>query len=379
MNSSLQKYEMFSSDHQIGKMIKKVLETSKTDILSVIKSSMLTDKGLVPDCIYDKWQNYLLNESSDSYLVCNANESGPVAFKDQKILKDYTLQLLEGIVITCIVLNINHCIIVLRREYKWLLDELENAIEKHKENNLIGQNILSKGVDLDIKILFNYGSYVCGDQNAIIKSIHGYRAEPKSIDAPHEESNHIVHNVETLATIPYIIEYGAEKYRNLDKKLYSISGDCAYPGVYELNSKEKLKDVFKLIAALPVKAIHLGGFQGKLIEEVTEDIDLDFGSELGSSIIIYGRSRNLLDVIENIAKFHYHESCGQCTPCREGFFRLVEFFNKYKNKNEAISKEYIMTVSDIISAIQLSSRCPFGRKGVNSIKYYFDKYILDAQ
>jgi [NiFe] hydrogenase diaphorase moiety large subunit len=269
-------------------------------------------------------------------------------------------------------------ILYLRGEYISFLPELEKTLNQMRKDNLLGENILGKkGFNFDIKIRLGVGAYVCGEETSLIESLEGHRGEPRN--KPPFPTNTgfnghptVINNVETFAIIAHIVLKGATWFKSFgtDKssgsKLISVSGDCRKPGVYEIPFGTTLKKILKMVDAKDTKAVQVGGASGTCVSKKDFKRMIAFEDlSTGGSIIIFNQKRNLLDVAENFLNFFAEESCGQCTPCREGIPVLIEKLKKIKD-TEA-TKGDIEDIFSLSETMQLASKCGLGQTASDAL------------
>jgi [NiFe] hydrogenase diaphorase moiety large subunit len=248
---------------------------------------------------------------------------------------------------------------------------------KMRDDNLLGKSILgNKGFDFDISIRLGSGAYVCGEETALIESLEGQRGEPRNRPPYPVNTGYLgypttVNNVETLASTPHIIMKSGEWFKRFGtskstgSKLFSISGDCELPGVYELPWGASINDVLKLVGAKNTKAVQVGGASGVCLPKGQFDRTLgyeDVGT--GGSIIIFNENRDMLHILQNFMEFFVEESCGQCTPCRIGNTKLLEGVIKMREGDYTFS--YINTLKDLGRTMQVASKCGLGQSSPNA-------------
>lgn len=310
------------------------------DIIAEVKASGLRGRGGAGFPTGVKW-GFLPNNGETRYLLCNADEGEPCTFKDRMMMERAPHQLIEGMIISAFAINSPKSYIYIRGEYVYAAKVLEKAIQEAYDAGLLGKNILGSGFDHDMDIYRGAGAYICGEETGMISSLEGKKGQPK-LKPPfpavqgYLKKPTIVNNVETLAAVKYIIRDGAEAYKkngtekSSGTKLFSVAGDVNKPGNYEVPLGYKFIDLInnecggmkggKLKAAIP------GGTSAPIITaEEIERATLDYeclaemGTMLGSgSIVIMNDTRCMVDMMKVISHFYHHESCGQCTPCREG-------------------------------------------------------------
>jgi NADH-quinone oxidoreductase subunit F len=343
--------------------LKKALTMQPQEIVSEVKASGLRGRGGAGFPCGAKWGFIRPGETKPIYLICNADESEPGTFKDRYIIHQDPHQLLEGMIISCFAVNARLAYIYIRGEFPLGAKILERAIEEAKGQGFIGKNILGSGFDLEIYVHRGAGAYICGEETGLIESLEGKRPYPR-IKPPYFPaalglymSPTIVNNVETLCDVKYIVRIGGAEYakigrpNNTGTRLLCVSGDVQKPGYFELETGgvtmgELIYDICGgLKPGRKLKAVIPGGSSAKVLraderykikakrpdgttveEEIgIDDIRIDFdslaavGSMAGSGgVIVMDDSRDMVWALNNINEFYAHESCGQCTPCREG-------------------------------------------------------------
>jgi NADH-quinone oxidoreductase subunit F len=338
--------------------LKKALTMSGPDIVAEVKTSQLRGRGGAGFSCGMKWGFIDPKKNTKPvYLICNADESEPGTFKDRQIIYKDPHQLLEGMIIACYANNVHLAYIYIRGEFALGAKILEKAIAEAKAKGFLGKAIGGTSYDLEIHIHRGAGAYICGEETGLIESLEGKRAYPR-IKPPYFPAvlglymcPTIVNNVETLCNIKHIVRMGGAEFANTGTRLLCVSGDVNKPGYYEfevgaLTMGELINDICGGIkGGRKLKAIIPGGSSAKVLKagerykikskkpdgtmEEKEigllDIPLDFdtlaaaGSMAGSGgIIVMDETRNMVECLANINTFYAHESCGQCTPCREG-------------------------------------------------------------
>jgi NADH-quinone oxidoreductase subunit F len=275
------------------------------------------------------------------YLVCNADESEPGTFKDRELMQKSPHSLLEGIIITTFATGINHAFIYIRGEYVLQANILEAAIAEAEAAGFIGENILGSGHSLKLVLHRGAGAYICGEETGLLDSLEGKRGNPRlkppfpAIEGLYHGPT-LVNNVETLATVPTIINLGGADYATIGAegstgtKLVSVSGDVQRPGNYEIELGVSSREIIYGLCGGPkdgrrIKMWFPGGSSSPVLLEQDLDLAYDFdtlakaGSMLGSgAIIVVDDTHSALEVAQKVTKFYAHESCGKCVPCREG-------------------------------------------------------------
>jgi len=302
-------------------------------------------------------------------IVCNADEGEVGTFKDRMMIEKYPAILLEGIAIAALAMGTNKAIIYLRWEYSFLKPVLE-------------ENIKTYGCKFNMvyEIRMGAGAYVCGEETALLDSLEGKRGETRNKPPfPNEEGYKylptLVNNVETLCCIPLIINNGAEAFavmgteKSTGPKLFSISGDVKKPGVYEFPMGVTLKKLLDTAQAEDTKAALVSGASGYVVDKK------DFKRKLayedlppGGSIVVFNKKRDMLRVMKNLTEFFVEESCGQCTPCREGVFRIYEFIEKME-RDKQVSQKEMDRYLELAKVMCDASKCGLGQTAANPFSF----------
>ena len=343
--------------------LKEALAMSRAEIVDKVKNSGLRGRGGAGFPCGVKWSFIKPDEKKPVYLICNADESEPGTFKDRYIIHEDPHQLLEGILISCFALNARTAYIYIRGEFPEGAKILERAIEEAREHNFLGRNILGSGFDVEVYIQRGAGAYICGEETGLIESLEGKRGYPR-IKPPYFPAvlglymcPTIVNNVETLCHVKHVIAMGGANYARLGRpnntgtRIVCVSGDVQRPGYFEIEVGAVTMGqlIHEMAGGLKpgrrLKAVIPGGSSAKVLraderfklkqrqvdgsmierEMSIDEIPMDFdslaaaGSMAGSGgVIVLDDSRDMVWTLNNINEFYAHESCGQCTPCREG-------------------------------------------------------------
>ena len=357
--------------------LKKALSLRREDILFEIKESKLKGRGGAGFPTSTKWMLVAAAKSDKKYVICNADEGEPGTFKDRVLLLEYPELVIEGMIIAAYAIKADEGFIYLRGEYAYMLNSLESFLDELRTLNVLGENILGKnGFNFDIKIRLGSGAYVCGEETALIESLEGHRGEarnrpPFPVSKGYKGKPTTVNNVETFAAVTRIIEKGGiwfQKYgtdKSKGSKLFSISGDCKKPGVYELPWGKTIREILKLVEAEDTKAVQIGGASGKCFNELDFDKRISYEDcSTGGSIIIFNKNRNMLHVLENFMEFFNEESCGQCTPCRIGNRKLLEGVRMVKSGDYTF--DYLNKLKELCHTMQVASKCGLGQSSPNA-------------
>ncbi len=385
MENKKRKGDVLFSKYNRGEGIKKALSITREDILFELRDSKLKGRGGAGFPTATKWTIVAAAIADQKYIICNADEGEPGTFKDRVLLLEYPELVFEGMVIAGYTIGASKGIVYLRGEYEYMLSSLEDYLDSMRKDNLLGKNILGKSnFDFDIIIRLGSGAYVCGEETALIESLEGNRGEarnrpPYPVNTGYLGMPTVVNNVETLASIPHIITKGGEWYRKhgTDKssgsKLFSVSGDCLRPGVYELPWGTTISELLKVVGAKDTKAVQVGGASGICIPKSQFDRSLAYEDvATGGSIMIFNESRNMLHVLKNFMEFFVEESCGQCTPCRLGNVKLLEGVEMIEKGEYKFS--YINQLKDLGKTMQVASKCGLGQSSSNAFISILENY-----
>ena len=351
-------------------------------IVEEIKKSGLTGRGGAGFPCGLKWELARNTKAKTKYLICNADEGEVGQFKDKYLLSKDPFTLIEGMLIAGLAIGAQQAFIYLRAEYHVLYDQLCRAIEQAKEKGFLKH--------LDIKVFEGAGSYICGEESALMNSIEGRRGESR-YKPPYPPTSGlwdkptIINNVETLMNVPHIINNGAAWFsamgtkRSKGTKVFCVSGDVARPGVYELEMGSPLKELLiGLAGAKDIKAVQIGGSAGSIIPASMIDTPLAHETFLGSgAVVALNSSRDIIDIVHNDMHFLNEESCGKCTPCREGTEVILEILGRL-TRGEGVAGD-ISALEDLARTMALASLCGLGQAAavpvLDSLKYFREEYI----
>ena len=383
--------------------LKKALTMDPQDIVKEVKVSGLRGRGGAGFPCGVKWGFIKPGGPKPAYLICNADESEPGTFKDRYIIHQDPHQLLEGMIISCFAVNAHLAYIYIRGEFPEGAKILERALAEAREHGFLGKNILGSGFDLEIYVFRGAGAYICGEETGLIESMEGKRPYPR-IKPPYFPAvlglylcPTIVNNVETLCNVKYIVRIGGAEYSKIGKpnntgtRLLCVSGDVQRPGYYEfevggITMGELIYDICGgLKPGRTLKAVIPGGSSAKVLsakdrykiktkrpdgtmvenEIGLEDVPLDFdtlaavGSMAGSGgVIVMDDTREMVWALNNINEFYAHESCGQCTPCREGSLWMKKITERMLHGGGA--EQDTDTLKSVADNIAGRTICAFG-------------------
>jgi NADH-quinone oxidoreductase subunit F len=320
--------------------LERALKMPREEVLDELLASEIRGRGGAGFSMGKK-VSFLPQGTMDKYLVCNADESEPGTFKDRELMQKCPHMLIEGLIIAAYAGGINRSFIYIRGEYELQARRLEAAIEEAVEAGYLGERVLGSDLDLTLWLHRGAGAYICGEETALLDSLEGKRGNPR-LKPPFPANQGLyqgptlINNVETLATVPAILAMGGAKYAELGAKgstgtkLVSVSGNVTNPGNFEIELGTSSREIIYDLAGGPpdgreVKLWFPGGSSAPVLTAEDLDLPYDFdtmakaGSMLGSgAIIVVDDSNMVIDVALKLAKFYRHESCGKCTPCREG-------------------------------------------------------------
>ncbi len=384
-------------EYKVGEAIGKIKDTmTPEEVIQEIKNSNMRGRGGAGFPTGLKWEFCRNAEGDKKYIFCNADEGEPGTFKDRVILTELPRLLFEGMVIAGYAVGADEGILYLRYEYKYLEEYLENILKVAREKKYIGKDILGKkGFNFDIRIQFGAGAYVCGEESALIESAEGKRGEPRDrppfpVEKGYLDKPTVVNNVETLCAVVKVILNGGEWYRSFGTaestgtKLLSISGDCRYPGVYEVDWGFSVSDILDMVGAnsSQIQAVQIGGPSGAIIAK--DEFGRILGYEdlaTGGSLIIIDKSRDILkDIVLNFTEFFIDESCGSCSTCR-----IVPTILKDKVEKILNARGVPQDIKDLEEWGQIlkASRCGLGQTAANpiltSLKNFRHLYVEKLQ
>jgi NADH-quinone oxidoreductase subunit F len=365
--------------------LKKAIDTMTPDeVINEVKKSSLRGRGGAGFPTGMKWSFVPKDSPKPKYVVCNADESEPGTFKDRYLIERDPHMMIEGVLLAAYALNSKTVYIYTRGEYRYLIEIMDRAINEARAAGLIGQNILGSNFSCDVFTHTGAGAYICGEETALLNSLEGLRGHPRMKPpfpaiAGLYASPTIVNNVETFCAVPWIINNGGEAYQKLGTeksggtKLWSVSGHIVYPGVYELPMGYDMEtfimtDCGGIRDGKKLKAVIPGGSSVYIMRAediIGKNVRLDYeglvaaGSSVGSGgFIVMDETVDIFESTKNLTEFYKHESCGWCTPCREGTDWLVKIFKRIANGDGRPEDAKLML--DICDNIEGKSFCPLG-------------------
>lgn len=376
--------------------IKKALtEMSPEEIISEVKDAKLNGRGGAGFPAGVKWGFVPKVSEKPKYLCVNADEGEPGTFKDKVIMEEDPHLLIEGIIISCYAIGIHHAYIYIRGEFVFPSKRVQTAIDEAYEAGFLGKNILGSGFNLDVTIHLGAGAYICGEETALIESLEGHQGKPR-LKPPFPalvglfQGPTVVNNVETLSNISAIVERGGKWFASLGTeenggtKLYALSGHINKPGVYELPMGTPLREIIEVYGGgvkdgKKLKAVIPGGSSTPILLPDEIDVPMDYaslhkiGSMLGSAgIIVFAEGTCMVWALAKLTKFYAHESCGQCTPCREGTGWTNKIVHRIEaGKGKPGDLELLEHITDNMTGTTI---CPLADAMVMPVKGFLKKF-----
>ena len=345
-NNIQRKGPILEDNYKTGTVLREKLRLlTPEEVIWEVKLSELRGRGGAGFPTGLKWEFCRRAKGEKKYIFCNADEGEPGTFKDRVLLTEYPELVFEGMALAAYAVGATGGILYIRYEYKYLEQYLNHVLEGMRKNNLLGKDIAGiEGFDFDIRLQYGAGAYVCGEESALLESAEGKRGEPRFKPPFPVEKGYlgyptIINNVETLCTAVKIIHFGSEWYRSMGTadskgtKVLSISGDCRYPGIYELEWGYSVNDILDMSGADEVQAVQVGGPSGTLISPEEFDRIICYKDlATGGSFIIFNNRRDILrEVVLNFMESFVEESCGSCVPCRNVPWLLKQKLEKILN------------------------------------------------
>jgi NADH-quinone oxidoreductase subunit F len=386
-------FEGFNAHYQL---LGDILTKDREEVLKELAKSGIRGRGGAGFPMASKFKFCKEAESDTKFIICNADEGDPGAFSDRYLLEERPHSVLFGMMVAGYVTGAEWGVVYIRAEYPESVEIIEEAVRELYANDLLGDNILDSGFNFNFKVIMAQGSYICGEETALINSLEGQRPEVR-VRPPYPAQKGlfnkptVVNNVETLAAIHYILKNGGQSYATLGTekstgtKLISLDSYFNQPGICEVEMGTPLKDVVYNLGGgfrEPVKALHIGGPLGGLVPtQKIEELTVDFesfnqnGFLLGhASVVSLPESFPIIKYLEHIFDFAAYESCGKCFPCRLGTHRGYELIHKAINEDYKIDNKLF---DDLLYTLETGSLCAHGG-GIplpvrNSLVYFKDE------
>ncbi len=365
-------------------------EMTPQQVVQEIEKSGLRGRGGAGFPTGLKWRFASKASGDEKYVICNADEGEVGTFKDRYILEGDPFTLIEAMAIAGYAIGAKKGYIYLRAEYHYLFNNIQNAINQSKEKGFLGEG----NFGFDIEIQEGAGAYVCGEETALMESIEGKRGDVR-YRPPFPPSEGlwgkptIINNVETLMNIPQIVLNGADWFnqigtdRSKGTKVFSVSGDVSKPGVYELTLGSSLRELVEELAlATDIMMIQVGGASGRVTPYEEIDTPLTFETILGAgAVIVFDKNRDVVDMVLRTMEFFEEESCGKCTPCREGLRVIIDILTRLSQSRGL--KGDLKILEDLGNIMISSSLCGLGQAAPNSVidtlRYFRNEYETRIQ
>ena len=368
-------------------------------IIATVKDSGLRGRGGAGFPTGLKWSFVPQNDGKAHYLVVNADESEPGACKDIPIMIANPHSLVEGVIITSYAIRANHAFIYIRGEVPEAIRRVANAVREAREAGLIGQNIQGRGFDLDVVVHSGAGAYICGEETALLDSLEGFRGQPR-LKPPFPAvaglyaSPTVINNVETICNIPYIVGRGVDWFRSFGTekspgfKVFAVSGHVNRPGIYEaplgISMRELLEYAGGVTGGRDVKFWLPGGSSVPMLTAEHLDLPMTYeamaeaGTMLGTGTpMIFNDTVSVVKAVTRWLEFYKHESCGKCTPCREGTYFITETLERFEH-GHGTDRE-METLTDLCGQIAGRSFCALGDAAATpypaAMKYFRDEFV----
>jgi len=379
--------------------LRKALGMTPEAVIAEVGKSKLRGRGGAGFPVARKWEFVLAEKSDQKYVICNADEGEPGTNKDRIVLSNDPHSVIEGMAIAAKATGADQGFLYLRFEYPYIFPIFEQALENAREAGCLGHNIFGTGFNFDIAVVSGGGAYVCGEETALIESIEGNRGEPRfkppypGVSGLYGKPT-VINNVETLANIPVILEKGGEWFSQIGApsctgtKVFTLCGNIAERGVFEYPMGTNLRDIFEAHGGVKdnkdLRGFMLGGQSGNLINPSQMDLPMDIDSchkaesVLGTgTIMVIDDYTEILDLVENIMKFFIEESCGKCTPCREGNIRIYEIIKRINSGGG--KPEDMNLLEELAETMNIASLCGLGQSSsvavISSMHNFRDVYL----
>ncbi|MCG6930682.1 MAG: NADH-quinone oxidoreductase subunit NuoF [Desulfofustis sp.] len=396
-----------AKQHGAYQTLDKLFSMTPEQVIDEVKNSGLRGRGGAGFPAGVKWSFLPKGLDKPVYLTVNSDESEPATFKDRHILVKDPHMLIEGIIICCYAIGCHHAYIYIRGEYTTQVRALQRAIDEAYEAGYLGETVAGHEFQLDVTVHRGAGAYICGEETALLESIEGKKGQPRS-KPPFPavvglyDSPTIINNVQTIASLPYIIWEGADAYKQYGTErspgthLFGISGHVNKPGMYELPLGLPLLEVIDTVAGgvwkgRSLKGVIPGGSSTPVLTpEEVKTVTLDYESMaahktmFGSGgIVVLDETVDIVELVKNLIDFYHHESCGQCTPCREGLGWMLKIVEKILAGNGSVAD--IDLLRELCDNIEMKTVCVLSaactmpvRSYLNKFRHEFEAYVADT-
>lgn len=378
INNIRKRGDVIFAPFESGSAIRNAAAVSPAEVIRSVKTARLRGRGGAGFPAGMKWE-FARNAAGDrKFLLCNADEGEPGTFKDRVILTEAPDLLFEGMAVAGYAIGATEGILYLRGEYAYLRPYLEHVLEQRRAKKLLGKGIAGKaGFDFDVRIQLGAGAYICGEESGLIRSCEGLRGSPRDrppfpVERGYLDLPTVVNNVETLCCAARVLEKGAAWFAQIGSeqssgtKLFSVSGDCRRPGVYELPFGLTVAEFLKEVGGDDAQAVQVGGPSGTCIDRGQFGRKLGFEDlPTGGSMIVIGPQRDILDVAAAFMEFFVEESCGWCAPCRIGNVLIRERLERIRAGKGL--PEDLTYLEELCTTVKKTSRCGLGQTSPNPV------------
>jgi NADH-quinone oxidoreductase subunit F len=381
------------------KAMRSAFDMTREDLVQTVKDAGLRGRGGAGFPTGMKWGFLPPDDGGPRYLVVNADESEPGTCKDIPLMMANPHSLVEGVIITCFAIGSDHAFIYVRGEVLHVVRRLQQAVKEAYDKGYLGRDILGTGFDLDVVVHSGAGAYICGEETALLDSLEGYRGQPRlkppfpAVAGLYARPT-VVNNVESIASVPAIIDHGYDWFASMGTEkskgfgIFSLSGHVTIPGQYEAPLGITLRELLDMAGGMRggkrLKFWTPGGSSTPLFTDEHLDVPLDFESVGAAGSMLGTRALQLFDETTCVVRaalrwteFYAHESCGKCTPCREGTYWMRETLKRLEGGTG--TKEDLDTLLDTCDNILGRAFCALGDGAVSpitsSIQYFRDEYI----
>ncbi len=378
INNVRRRGEVIFAPQTPGAALRKMIGMSPKEVINELKTARLRGRGGAGFPAGMKWEFARGASGAPKYVLCNADEGEPGTFKDRVILTEAADLLFEGMTVAGYAIGAEQGILYLRAEYEYLGRHLEAVLAERRKAGMLGNDILGRqGFGFDIRLQLGAGAYICGEESALINSCEGKRGAPRDRPPFPVEIGYLgkpssVNNVETLCCAARIVEKGAGWFGEMGSKessgtkVFSVSGDCQLPGVYELPFGLSVREFLKLVGGEDALAVQVGGPSGTCVGREGFERKIAFEDlATGGSMIVLGPDRDPLEVAEAFMRFFVHESCGWCTPCRVGNVLLLERLQRIR-AGQGLPED-LAYLEELGATVKRMSRCGLGQTSPNPV------------
>lgn len=399
---SMETYLSVGGYEQLKKILREGIPPEK--VVEIVKTSVLRGRGGAGFPTGLKWSFIKRDLPGQKYLLCNSDEGEPGTCKDRDILSLNPHQVIEGMIIGAYAMGMTVGYNYIRGEYWEPYERFETALEEARQAGFLGKNILGSGFDFDLYSFLGAGAYICGEESALMESLEGKKGWPR-FKPPFPASKGLygrpttINNTETFATIPVVMQHGSEWFLNLGKpnnggtKIFCVSGHVNKPGNFEIPLGTPFKDLLAMAGGVRnghrLKAVIPGGSSMPILPaDVMMNLDMDFdslqkaGSGLGSgAVVVLDETVCIVHFLERISKFYMHESCGQCTPCREGTGWMYRLVHDIEHGKATLAD--IETLRRAAKNIEGRTICAFGEAAAwpvgGCLKHFYDEFVYHVE